>query len=116
MEPSTTPITGKYNEDPMKHAYLGKPLFLEHHARHPRPHDPLKEHLHDYMDMVNDHHYDVLNCAKYGLSGAFFAGVYGVTFGAMFKRHNSLAFRKLSHYVKENTFGRVEYRIYPIFL
>lgn len=109
MDPSVTPFTGKYNEDVVKFSYLGKPLALEHHARHPRPKDPVVEHLEDYADMIHDHHYDIPVTIKYALKGAFIGIVYGVSLGTIFSRMNSLATRKMTFFMKENTFGRLEY-------
>lgn len=109
MDPSIAPITGKYNEDRVKFANMGKPLTLDHAARHPRPHDPISEHLKDYRDMLYDHHHDIPNTIRYALKGAFAAAIFGFLGGTRVLRPNSLAIRKISNYLKDDTFGRVKY-------
>jgi len=110
MDPYFTPITGRHNEDVFKNAFLGKPTESQHyiHARHPRPHDPPQEHFKDYLDMLKDHHHDIPNTARWFLKGAFGGALYGLMGATLLKQFNSIALRKLSYYIRGNTFGRIE--------
>ncbi len=107
MDPLITPITGRYNEDILKNAYLGKPSVSIHytHVRHPRPHDPSQEHLKDYADMLHDHHHDIPNTARYALKGAVLGAFFGLSIASLMRKTNNIALRKFSYFIKENTFG-----------
>jgi len=108
MDPSLNFFTGKYNEDEIKFSHLHKPLSKDHHARHPRPKDPMREHVLDYADMLTDHHHDIMNTVRYFAKGAVAGAIIGITAGPLLKRFNPLAIRKISQYMRDNTFGRLE--------
>jgi hypothetical protein len=99
-------VMNKDVEDPVKSAYLHRPT-QGHHAAHEAHHGAsTKQQVKSMLSMFDGHHIFVVDVLKYAFKGAFLGALFGISSGIMLKNFNSLAIRKISHYVTENTFAQ----------
>ncbi len=101
----TNPLTGKYADEPLRAAYLQRPTRGVHRNLEAPEHADNKTKLKSWFGFVDEHHYFILDAFRYGIKGAVFYGLAGLTLGSLMKNNTNLALRKMTHYVEQNTFG-----------
>jgi hypothetical protein len=106
--PALAPLTSKHVEDSLKSSYLSQPLENEHRLEVVRPSQPLMKQLWSSFNIFQEHHYFVLDAARYAIKGAIIGIVGGLTAGIIMKNYSNLAIRKIAYYMNENLFAQAK--------